>query len=214
MKLSDLNIFNLISRAYFQNRDRAYEESYGIRTSEKSQIIFREGLNTKSEYIGNATAYQGIWFDIIEKLVRAAERNGINLSDYTFVDVGSGMGKACICASEFEFKKIRGFDFDKSLVEIAKQNLELVRKKKKVEIEFFEADAAEIKLPLEPTFLFFYHPFDHIVMRQFLKNNIDLFEKHVVIGYSNDQYRFLFEDMGLKKLYRHDKRRTSLWSNF
>jgi SAM-dependent methyltransferase len=214
MKLSDLNPFDKIRRLIAYNRDRAFENKYGIRTSEKSQIIYRESLQTDSLNRQHATAYQGVWFDIIEMLALEAKKNSINLADLTFLDVGSGMGKACFCAHELGFKNIRGFDFDSSLVQKAKDNLEIIKNKMNIDVDFFVADAAEFVAQVEPTFLFFYHPFDHIVMTKFLNNNIGLFESPVVIGYSNDQFRYLLKDMGLKMLFRNEKRRTSLWCNF
>lgn len=211
--MASRGIFDRLVYRFSLYRDASFEKKLGIRTSQKSQIILKDDLSTSSPNKMHATAYQGVLFDVFANLMEASKKNGHDLREYSFVDVGSGMGKACFCASFYDFKKISGFDFDPHLVARAKANLEIVKTKRTIEVDFYEADATGVILPIEPTFIFLYHPFNHIVMQKFLNNNIKLFEVPVLIGYANDQYRFLLEQMGLKQIHRNKRRQISLWSN-
>ena len=49
------------------------------------------------------------------------------LEDYTFIDFGSGKGRALLLASEYPFKRIVGLEFSPELHAIAEQNIQRYR---------------------------------------------------------------------------------------
>ena len=107
------------------------------------------------------------------------------------------------------FKRIVGFDFDASLIQSARSNLERFGQ---APITFEHQDAARYLLPDTQAFVFMFNPFDDQVLRMFLKNNLDGFRKSGhIIGYSNDVHRSVIEELGFRKLYRDDQRKMSLW---
>jgi hypothetical protein len=74
------------------------------------------------------------WFDAndyaaIEPLrfKRVLAKLNIAFEDYTFVDYGSGKGRALLLASEFPFKRIIGLEFSPELHSIAEDNIRRCR---------------------------------------------------------------------------------------
>jgi SAM-dependent methyltransferase len=77
-----------------------------------------------------------------------------DLSQLTFIDLGSGKGRALMLARQYPFKELIGVEFSGRLVEIARAN----------GIETIHADATEYDLPPVPTLLFLYNPFGRETM--------------------------------------------------
>jgi len=104
---------------------------------------------------------------------------GIHYGDFTFLDFGSGKGRALLVASEFGFKRIVGVEYCADLNRIAAENLrrhrEAVRQCK--EIELITADATKVTLPGDPLVLFLFNPFSRAVMSQVVNNVTDSFRE-------------------------------------
>jgi hypothetical protein len=84
----------------------------------------------------------------------------IALEDYTFVDFGSGKGRALLLASEFPFKRILGLEFSPELHRIAEENIRRYNSasQKCRDIQSVNVDFADYALPPEASVLFFFHP--------------------------------------------------------
>jgi hypothetical protein len=82
------------------------------------------------------------------------------LEDYTFIDFGSGKGRALLLASEYPFKRILGLEFSPELHAIAEQNILRYRSatQKCRVIQSLNVDFADYPLPAEASVLFFFHP--------------------------------------------------------
>nr|MBV6629547.1 class I SAM-dependent methyltransferase [Oceanococcus sp. HetDA_MAG_MS8] len=95
---------------------------------------------------------------------------GVELSSYTFVDYGSGKGKAVFLAAEFPFSRIIGVEFSDALHDSAVENLQNFRSgnQRCSKIRFIHEDATTFSLPDSACLLFFYSPFYGPVMQQVL----------------------------------------------
>lgn len=119
--------------------------------------------------------------------------NSIDLDfrEYTFVDYGSGKGKALLMASDFQFRKIIGVEFAKNLHRIADRNISNYKseKQKCFNIETFLEDASRFLLPESNCIIFLYAPFHGPVLDEVLENVkqwlID-YCRRVVICYVDD----------------------------
>jgi hypothetical protein len=80
----------------------------------------------------------------------------IAFEGYTFVDFGSGKGRALLLASEFPFRRILGPE----LHTIAEQNIQRYRSttQRCRDIQSLNVDFADHMLPSEPSILFFFNP--------------------------------------------------------
>lgn len=92
--------------------------------------------------------------DLIEKLPGPLER-------FTFVDLGSGKGRALLLASEYPFNRIIGVELAHELHAVCLRNIESYRSptQRCRRIESHCADATSFALPPEPIVLFLNNPF-------------------------------------------------------
>jgi predicted RNA methylase len=89
------------------------------------------------------------------------------LKGLTFVDLGSGKGRAVLLASHRPFRRIVGVEFARELHEAARANVARFRRSAQrcARIELVCADAANYELPDEDLVIFMYNPFGLEVMR-------------------------------------------------
>jgi hypothetical protein len=93
---------------------------------------------------------------------------GILFDDYTFVDYGSGKGRALLLASEFPFKEIVGLEFSPELHRTAEENIRRYRSptQRCRNIRSVIVDFTEFDLPRGPLVLFFFDPCRGRVLQQ------------------------------------------------
>jgi SAM-dependent methyltransferase len=96
----------------------------------------------------------------------AMARLAIQPDRFTFIDLGSGKGRALILAGEYGFKRIIGVEFAPALCEIAQHNLLLAKKRAEVVCQ----SATEFAFPKEPTVIFMYCPFSSDILERVLRN--------------------------------------------
>jgi SAM-dependent methyltransferase len=98
---------------------------------------------------------------------------GISFQGYTFVDFGSGKGRALLLAAEFPFKKIIGVEFSPTLNSIANKNIELYVKKTGPvckDIQSICQDACAFPIPSGPCVFYYFNPFAPEIMSAVLAN--------------------------------------------
>jgi SAM-dependent methyltransferase len=109
-----------------------------------------------------------------------------DLSEYTFVDMGSGKGRMLFVAAEFPFRRVLGVEFSKTLHEEALENLGRYRHRSKRcgTIEPVHANATEFEFPEEKLVVYMFNPFGPEVMGRMLKNlehSLGRVPRHVVV---------------------------------
>jgi SAM-dependent methyltransferase len=92
------------------------------------------------------------------------------VSDYAFVDVGCGKGRALMLATRYPFREILGVELNPGLAETAQTNLELWRTTQHppMPMRALCTDATQFDIPDGPCLLFLYNPFAEPVLRKFL----------------------------------------------
>lgn len=97
----------------------------------------------------------------------AMSRVDVPLDGFTFVDLGSGKGRALLLAIPYPFRRIVGVEFAPALCETAERNVEayLPHGWDGPSIEILCEDASRYELPLEPLVVYLYNPFGAEVMR-------------------------------------------------
>jgi hypothetical protein len=101
-------------------------------------------------------------------LSRILTELNIDYSQFVFIDLGAGKGRAVLVASEFAFKQILGIEYSPSLVDAMKKNIGAYRNpgQRCFQLEAILQDATEFELPVHPLVLFFHHPFEEVIFRQ------------------------------------------------
>jgi SAM-dependent methyltransferase len=95
----------------------------------------------------------------------------LKYEDFTFIDFGSGKGRALLLASHFPFRRIVGVEFSPDLHAAAQRNIlsyprHLMRC---AEVESLCRDFLEFELPPEPSVLFFFDPCSEVLFHQWLR---------------------------------------------
>jgi SAM-dependent methyltransferase len=94
-----------------------------------------------------------------------------NFSQFTFIDIGAGKGRALLLASEFGFRRIIGIELLPELVEVARENVREFERRGMVSgIEVVCEDATNFAFPAEPTVVFLFNPLPQSSLRTLLQN--------------------------------------------
>ncbi|MEC9375562.1 MAG: class I SAM-dependent methyltransferase [Pseudomonadota bacterium] len=92
----------------------------------------------------------------------------IDYKDYSFIDYGSGKGRALFVAANFPFKQVVGVEISEQLHTVAKKNLESYQGDLNASIHLWRGDALDYSLPEGNLVLHMYHPFGPDVLRMVL----------------------------------------------
>jgi len=94
----------------------------------------------------------------------------VDLETYTFIDLGSGKGRALLLASMYPFAHIAGVEVQPELDAIARQNIERFSEPGQQchRIESLCADARDYDFPLTNVVLYLFNPFPDYVLREVL----------------------------------------------
>jgi SAM-dependent methyltransferase len=113
-----------------------------------------------------ANLYLGSPDRVTRRLLKSLD---IDYPDYTFVDYGSGKGRALFVAAELPFRKVVGVEISADLHHIAEKNLLLYESSNLMcRIELWCGNALEYPLPDGDLVLHMYHPFGPDVLREML----------------------------------------------
>jgi hypothetical protein len=119
----------------------------------------------------------------------------------TFVDFGSGKGRALLLASNYGFRRVIGVEFSAQLCEIARSNVAAYRRRKRdgAPIVLLEEDATEYKFYDDETVIYLYNPFDSVVLSAVLEGlvaSIRRQPRQVWIVYNNPRWPEVVEKAG------------------
>jgi predicted RNA methylase len=105
---------------------------------------------------------------------------GLDLSSYTFIDLGSGKGRALLHAAMFPFARIVGVEVQPELDAIARANIERFERPGQLcrQIESLCADAREYRFPASNLALYLFNPFPDYVLREVLANLVESARLH------------------------------------
>jgi len=185
------------SRRYVRRLDHEFDARFGVRT--KAMWL---GMAGSSEAAQQATGYEASkpsW------LKEALDQIEIRFEEFTFIDVGSGMGRILFLASDFPFKKIIGIEFSRELHEITEQNLKLYRSQSQKcrDIESVCVDAAQYQIPHVKTVFYFFNPFGGEMMARILTRiQVSLSEtpRDVFILYVNPKEADVFQKFAFTRI--------------
>jgi SAM-dependent methyltransferase len=94
-----------------------------------------------------------------------------DLSGFTFIDFGSGKGRAVLLAARHAFKRVIGLEFSKELHAEAQGNIAMFARAGLLAaptVESIEADVLDFDLPDGPLVLYTFNPFGTAVMKPLL----------------------------------------------
>jgi SAM-dependent methyltransferase len=152
----------------------SFDERFGVQTA---GIVHLGGLRIASDNWVHGLHYQPIVPPDFPSLL---DPTGIDIPSATFIDLGSGKGRAVLLATQLPFKRVVGVEFSEELNLIAKENLRRFppAERRCKEVEILCGDAAAYEFPAGPLVIYLYNPFETPVMQQVVE--------HVAATYRSD----------------------------
>lgn len=138
-----------------------FDASMGVTTE---ALVFLGQLDPEAvgASIEHATHYEPVPVDEFETLLDASP---LAPERCTFLDIGSGMGRAVLLAARRPFRQIIGVEISPALHELARENRDLYRGARACrDIRLVRADASDFALPRGELTVFLYNPFDATVL--------------------------------------------------
>jgi len=155
-----------VDEGYMQH---PFDVEFGVRTS---GLVAGRDLKSGHRNDRHNTAYYGVAPSVFKGILAQWRRYKplAPLSDYTFIDLGAGMGRALLLASEYGFRQCVGVEMNPALAAIARRNSALWRKADRAEspLRLLCRDAVEYKLPDGPCVVFLFNPFGAPVFKRLL----------------------------------------------
>jgi len=174
-----------------------FDVEFAVRTS---GLIAGRHLKSGHKHDRHATAYFGVAPSVFRGLIRQwrKSRRGERLEAFTFVDVGAGMGRAVLLASEMPFKNVLGVELHPGLARIARKNLTAWRRdgRARTPVKMISGDALEFTWPDGPCLAFLFNHFGAVMMRLWLKGLAKSFNERkgeLDILYVNNEQEWVLE---------------------
>ena len=143
-------------------------------------------LTRTGEYKEHGTALVSTSKDSLTKIINDLELAiGKKIEKNLFIDYGSGKGSAIIHAKNLGFKSCVGIEFAKELNDIANEN---IKKLKLKGVTSLYQDATCYIPSSNVSIIYFFNPFDKIVMQKVIENLLDAkeeFNDNVYVIYGN-----------------------------
>ena len=117
-----------------------------------------------------ATGYYGVSPSAFDDALRTLS---IDWTQFTFVDIGCGKGRALLLALQYRWRELLGIELSPQLAEIARHNLGSFTapwRQDDLQASIVKSDATTADLPSGPLVVYLYHPFAAPVMMRFLEH--------------------------------------------
>jgi hypothetical protein len=155
----------------FRHRKQAqlnfvFDREHGIETAAEVQL---EAMGVpRADTVRGNVVYRPLTEGVFRASIAAI---GVDVSTFTFVDIGSGKGKVLFMAADLPFKRIIGIEYAVGLHEVAVRNVLTYRSatQKCKAIEALHADALEYRLPDGPLVLFIFNALEKETMGRLLQ---------------------------------------------
>jgi len=116
------------------------------------------GVGWRARLIGLLnSSYQPMDEELFSEMLNAL---GIDYGEFTFIDIGSGKGRALLMASAYPFRGILGIELLPELNQIAEDNISRFASSAQRcrRVEAICADATTFQFPADPLVVYLFHP--------------------------------------------------------
>lgn len=136
-----------------------------------------------------------------EMIGALVQQTNLDFPQFTFVDLGSGKGRALLMASDYPFRRIVGVELLPALHQIAEQNLAQYQRdsQKCFSVESICADATNSPLPEGPLVVYLFNPFPESGLRRAIANLVSALERNrrpAYVLYHNPQLEGVLVETG------------------
>jgi SAM-dependent methyltransferase len=169
-----------------------FDRQFGVVTEQNIPIDELEAF----EYAEYASAYQATPILALKHMLPALS---VDFREYSFIDLGSGLGRALLLAAEFPFQNILGVEFSARLHHQACQNIEAAQKAGRIgeNVSSVNVDATRFEFPDGKLIIYLFNPFQPPIIEKVLSNLRLALERHrreVFIIYCHPKYPEPFDN--------------------
>ena len=149
--------------------DPAFDRRFNVETAGTEEPGF---LTAEHDLKSHARGYEPVTEQMMRALLEMLPDT--DLVSYSFIDFGSGKGRALFVAAEYPFRQIIGLEYSQELHEVASGNVATYRNpaQKCFHITPLCMDATAFRLPEYPLICFINNPFDESLIAR-TASNID-----------------------------------------
>jgi len=187
-----------------------FDVEHGVETS---GLVHGKHLATGHRHDKHNTAYYGIAPSVVEGLCARWRATGLIAppEDYSFIDLGAGMGRALLLASRMPFREVIGVELHPELAAIAQKNIRAWetagRARCPMRVVCADVtDATMFKFPKNPCVAYMFNPFREPVVKALVRHLEQSFAGRpgqLDLIYANDEFEpALAARPGWKKLWR------------
>jgi SAM-dependent methyltransferase len=211
--------WNIVIAWHIIRQEIKGEKKYGINTTGADELnkLEKQGID-----ISHATIYMPVSYSLLEEIfnrlnpnlsaaaLTKAEPQTTNHKQQThFLDIGCGKGRALCVAAHQGFKQVTGLDFARDLCEAAKENLTITNQKiPALKFKVINNDAFYFEIPNDVDCIFFFNPFDEIIMSGVVNNIFTSLQnnpRNISIIYVNPLHKELFLKAGFTETWYSKK---------
>jgi SAM-dependent methyltransferase len=141
-----------------------FDERFGVETS---GLIYQ--LPSGHDHDVHNNGYFAVAPSVFHAVMGSLkDRLDLDYRRFTFVDVGSGKGRALLLASDYPFRAIIGVELSPDLDRVARSNI--ARYPSAARVISIQGDAAEFLWPAEPLIIYMWNSFMLPVMERVFQN--------------------------------------------
>lgn len=201
--------WNLRIAWYMIRQEIKGEKKYGISTTGSDELLHLEKMGIDTSH---ATIYMPVSYLLLEEILAQLPNHTqqtTNNKQTHFLDIGCGKGRALCVAAHHGFTKVTGLDISRALCDMAKVNLQATKEKiPALEYKVINNDAFYFDIPDDVEHIFFFNPFDEIVMTAVVNNIMESLRCHrrrIYILYVNPLHKDVFLKAGFKETWHSKK---------
>ena len=139
-----------------------------------SGLVHGRHLNTGHPHDRHSTAYYGIAPSVLLQLCARWRATALAAppEDYSFIDLGAGMGRGMLLAAQIPFREVIGVELHPDLAAIAQKNIEVWERdgRARCPMRIVCADVTQFKFPKNPCVGYLFNPFRGPVLKALLRH--------------------------------------------
>lgn len=181
----------IVSDAVWRALGRPFDRRLGVRTEGRRQPEDMQtvGSNAASAYEYAPSPARTFWLSVGSL--------NIDMKQFTFIDYGSGMGRALLLAGKLPFKQVRGVEFARELNLVAQDNITAVFGSESARDRFSldTIDAVEFEIPHCPCVLYLFNPFEARIVGQLADKILRSYRdapREIYVVYVNPKFQDVF----------------------
>lgn len=173
--------------------DLDYDWEHEVDTT-RSNVSFRAQL--LAELAGRPYFASDPW--LFEQIMQALP---IRFQDFTFIDLGSGKGRALLMAAAYGFKRIIGVEFMPEWHRVAQENISkfAAANPSTPSVQSVCMDARDFEFPAEPLVVYLFNPFPEpvfVAVMERLRQSAVAAATPLFVAYRYTEYESLLEKSG------------------